>query len=72
MYALLCGAALNVVLDPIMIYVLHLGVIGAAIATAISQVVSFLVYLTYILNKKVCFPSTFMNIVLAMELCLKY
>ncbi len=38
MYALLCGAALNVVLDPVMIYVLHLGVTGAAIATAISQI----------------------------------
>ena len=55
MYALLCGAALNVVLDPIMIYVLHLGVTGAAIATAISQIVSFLVYLTYILKKKSMF-----------------
>ncbi len=55
MYALLCGAALNVILDPIMIYMMDLGVTGAAIATAISQIVSFLVYLTYILKKKSMF-----------------
>lgn len=55
MYALLCGAALNVILDPIMIYLMNLGVAGAAIATAISQFISFLVYLAYILKKKSMF-----------------
>ena len=40
MCALLIGAVLNIALDPIFIYVLDLGVAGAAIATAISQVVS--------------------------------
>lgn len=37
MCALLLGAVLNTVLDPIFIYTLNLGVAGAAIATAISQ-----------------------------------
>lgn len=56
MYALLTGAVLNIILDPIFIYVLDLGgVAGAAIATAISQIVSTLVYLGYVLRKKKCF-----------------
>lgn len=55
MGALLAGAILNVVLDPILIYSFDLGVAGAAIATAISQIVSTLVYLRYILSGKSVF-----------------
>lgn len=55
MFALMAGALLNVGLDPIFIYVLNLGVEGAAIATAISQMVSTIVYLVYILRKKSAF-----------------
>lgn len=55
MCALLLGAVLNTVLDPIFIYTLNLGVAGAAIATAISQMVSTLVYLIYVFRKKSAF-----------------
>ncbi|MDO4340299.1 MAG: MATE family efflux transporter [Eubacteriales bacterium] len=55
MCALLLGAILNIGLDPIFIYVLEMGVAGAAIATAISQFVSTLVYLNYVLRKKSAF-----------------
>jgi len=55
MCALLAGAVLNMILDPIFIYTLNLGVAGAAIATAISQIVSTLVYLSYIFRKKSAF-----------------
>lgn len=55
MCALLTGAVLNIALDPLFIYVFDLGVAGAAIATAISQVVSTCVYLTYVLRKKSVF-----------------
>ncbi|MDO4168328.1 MAG: MATE family efflux transporter [Lachnospiraceae bacterium] len=55
MCALLTGAILNMILDPIFIYVLDLGVAGAAIATAISQMISSLVYLCYIFRKKSIF-----------------
>lgn len=55
MCALLLGAAMNIGLDPIFIYVLDMGVAGAAIATAISQFVSTLVYLSYVLRKKSAF-----------------
>lgn len=40
------GAVLNVALDPLLIYVFDLGVSGAAIATAISQFVAFLLLLS--------------------------
>ena len=55
MCALIAGAALNVALDPVLIYALDLGIAGAAIATAFSQMVSTAVYLAYILRKKSVF-----------------
>ena len=67
MCALLMGAVLNIALDPIFIYVLDLGVAGAAIATAISQVVSTLVYLFYIFGKKSVFDFKIKNYCLSKE-----
>lgn len=55
MCALLLGAVLNIGLDPLFIYTLDMGVAGAAIATAISQMVSTLVYLVYVLRKNSAF-----------------
>lgn len=55
MCALLSGAVLNIGLDPVFIYALDMGVAGAAIATAISQIVSALVYLAYALGRKSAF-----------------
>lgn len=55
MCALMVGAVLNVILDPIFIYSLGFGIAGAAIATAISQMVSTVVYLTYIFRKNSMF-----------------
>ena len=40
MTTVILGAGLNIILDPIFIFVLNLGVSGAAIATVISQLVS--------------------------------
>ena len=45
MVGITCGAVLNVVLDPLLIFVLDLGIAGAAWATIISQFVSFCVLL---------------------------
>lgn len=55
MCALLSGAVINIVLDPIFIYTMNLGVAGAAIATAVSQFISTLVYLIYIFKGKSAF-----------------
>lgn len=43
MVGLLCGAALNIGLDPLLIFGLHLGVAGAALATVCGQLISFIV-----------------------------
>ena len=45
--AMLTGAILNMILDPIFIYALHLGVQGAAIATLISQIVTSAIYVRF-------------------------
>ena len=57
MCALLLGAVLNIGLDPLFIYTFNFGVAGAAIATAISQVVSNLVYLVYFFRQKIFHKS---------------
>lgn len=55
MCVLMSGAILNVLLDPLLIYTFGLGVAGAAIATGISQMVSSVIYIFYILRKKSVF-----------------
>ena len=42
---IMSGAVLNVILDPIFIFALHMGVAGAGLATALSQMVSFVLLL---------------------------
>ena len=68
MCALMAGAVLNVILDPVFIYALNFGVAGAAIATAISQIVSTLVYLCYILRKKSVFSFSVKECCFAKEI----
>ena len=68
MCALMAGAVLNVILDPVFIYALNLGVAGAAIATAISQIVSTLVYVCYILRKKSVFSFSIKECCFAKEI----
>lgn len=55
MLAMLSGAVLNMLLDPVFINVLSMGVTGAAIASAIGQALSAAVFLLYILRKKSMF-----------------
>ena len=38
------GISINIILDPILIYVLELGVFGAALATLISTVITFVIF----------------------------
>lgn len=48
MSSMVIGAILNIILDPIFIFVFHWGVEGAAFATIISQFVTFLMNVSYI------------------------
>lgn len=52
MMTTLLGAVLNVILDPIFIFAFDMGVKGAALATVISQAVSALWVLQFLLGKK--------------------
>ena len=54
MIAMLTGAVINVILDPIFIYTLPWGIAGAAWATAIGQIASFLLCAVYFFRPK-CF-----------------
>lgn len=50
--AMLAGAGLNMILDPIFIYSLDMGVKGAAIATLIAQVITCLIYIVFFAGGK--------------------
>ena len=52
MIGLLTGAVLNIIFDPIFIFVFDMGIAGAGLATGMSQVVSFLILLTIFLLGK--------------------
>ena len=52
MYATILAVVTNIILDPIFIFVLDMGVRGAALATMISQLVSVIIELVIFLNPK--------------------
>ena len=52
MVAMLTGAVINIILDPVFIFLLKWGIAGAAWATVIGQVASFLVCGVYFLKPK--------------------
>lgn len=52
MVALLLGAIINIILDPVFIFALDWGIQGAAIATVIGQVISFLICVAYFRKPK--------------------
>lgn len=51
MLSVMIGAAANLLLDPVFIFVLDLGIIGAAVATILSQLLSALFVLHFLLHK---------------------
>ena len=52
MLSMVTGAVLNIILDPIFIFVFHMGVEGAAIATIFSQFITFLLNVLYLRRLK--------------------
>lgn len=58
------GAIINLILDPVFIYGLHMGVYGAAIATVISQGVSFMWVLSFFMGKKTFYHIKEENLIL--------
>ena len=56
MVGMMTGAILNIFLDPLFIFVFEMGVKGAAVATMMSQTVSFLILLFYGTTRKSNIP----------------
>ncbi len=52
MFAMIAGALLNIIGDPIAIYALDLGIRGAAYATILGQFVSFVICVCYLFKSK--------------------
>lgn len=52
MYTVLIGAISNIILDPIFIFGLHMGVMGAALATIISQAISSVWVVKFLISDK--------------------
>ena len=52
MITMIIAALINIILDPIFIFVLHMGVQGAAVASVISQIIAFIYITLYFLQKR--------------------
>lgn len=55
MQAMITGSLLNVVLDPFFIFVLKMGLVGVAVATVISQIISLGMFMFWALLRKTTF-----------------
>ena len=51
------GLVINIVLDPLLIFALHMGVMGAAIATVIAQAIVLILMLYYAKKDKILFDE---------------
>lgn len=57
MVSTLAGAVINIILDPIFIFSFHWGMMGAAVATVIGQVVTAILALGYLIKMKIIKPA---------------
>ena len=52
MTGMIMGSILNMILDPIFIFTLGMGIAGAAVATIIGNLVGFIYFISFYLQKK--------------------
>ena len=57
MISTLAGAVINIILDPIFIFICEWGMMGAAVATVIGQVATALLAVWYLLHMKIIKPT---------------
>ncbi len=69
MFSILIGAVLNIGLDPLFIFVLNMGVKGAALATIISQAISFVWIMLFFFSKKSIFHFKFKGLDFSFKRC---
>ena len=58
MISTLAGAVINIILDPIFIFIFQWGMMGAAVATVIGQVATAALAVWYLLNMKIIKPAS--------------
>ena len=68
MYTTVLGALCNIILDPIFIFLLNMGVAGAALATVISQAVSAIWVLRFLTGKRIPISLNRRNIVIQKDI----
>lgn len=59
MFAVILGAVLNIILDPVFIFTFNMGVAGAAVATVLSQLASCCFVLAFLFGKQPQIPIKF-------------
>ncbi|WP_276717075.1 MATE family efflux transporter [Caloranaerobacter azorensis] len=52
MFAISLGAGLNIILDPIFMFTFNMGIKGAALATVLAQIISFIFLICYFISGK--------------------
>lgn len=62
MLSIILGAVVNIILDPVFIFVFDMGVAGAALATIISQAISAVWVLRFLFGRKAIVPLQIKNI----------
>ena len=72
MMTVLIGAVLNIILDPLFIFGMHMGVKGAALATILSQICSVIWVLRFLTGKRVTLQLNRAATRLKMETCKRY
>lgn len=70
MISTLAGAVINIIFDPVFIFCFKWGMMGAAIATVIGQVVTAILAIWYLLNMKIIKPSS-NDYVIQWNICLQ-
>ncbi|WP_407428234.1 MATE family efflux transporter [Treponema sp.] len=67
MVGMIAGGIINIILDPFFIFVFDWGISGAAIATLISQIISFSILLSMFIRKKSLAELSFFHISLSLK-----
>lgn len=70
MSTVIIGAVINIILDPVFIFLFHMGVQGAALATIISQGISALWVLKFLTGSKTLLKIRFKNMKLSKRILL--
>lgn len=70
MFSTICGAIINIILDPLFIYVFKWGMMGAAVATVIGQIMTAVLAIYYLSKLRSC-KLSYNSFILDIYVCKK-